>query len=54
SDTQLIAPIIIEDDVLIAAGTTVTAGKLQKGSLSVSRAPLKSVAGFYYKFFGKK
>jgi len=54
SDTQLVAPVIVEDDVLIAAGTTVTAGKLEKGSLSVSRAPLKSVANFYYKFFGKK
>jgi len=54
SDTQLVAPIVVEDDVLIAAGTTVTSGKLEKGSLSVSRSPLKSVAGFYYKFFGKK
>ncbi len=54
SDTQLIAPVIVEDDVLIAAGTTVTAGKVEKGSLSVSRAPLKSIAGFYYKFFTKK
>ncbi len=54
SDTQLIAPVIVEDDVLIAAGTTVTAGKIEKGSLSVSRAPLKSIAGFYYKFFTKK
>ena len=54
SDTQLVAPVIVEDDVLIAAGTTVTSGKIEKGSLSVSRAPLKSVAGFYYKFFNKK
>lgn len=54
SDSQLVAPIIVEDDVIIAAGTTVTADKIKKGSLSVSRAPLKSVAGFYYKFFKKK
>jgi len=54
SDSQLVAPVIIEDDVMIAAGTTVTAGKVEKGSLCVSRTPLKSVAGFYYKFFGKK
>lgn len=54
SDSQLVAPVIIEDDVLIAAGTTVTADKIEQGSLSVSRAPLKSVSGFYYKFFGKK
>ncbi len=54
SDSQLVAPVIIEDDVMIAAGTTVTPGKVEKGSLAVSRAPLKSVAGFYYKFFNKK
>lgn len=54
SDTQLVAPVIVEDDVLIAAGTTVTAEKVQKGALAVSRTPLKQVAGFYYKFFGKK
>jgi len=54
SDSQLIAPVIIEDDVMIAAGTTVTADKIEKGSLSVSRAPLKSISGFYYKFFGTK
>lgn len=54
SDSQLVAPLIVEDDVLIAAGTTVTADKIEKGSLCVSRAPLKSISGFYYKFFGKK
>jgi bifunctional UDP-N-acetylglucosamine pyrophosphorylase/glucosamine-1-phosphate N-acetyltransferase len=54
SDSQLVAPVIIEDDVMIAAGTTVTSGKVEKGSLAVSRAPFKSVAGFYYKFFNKK
>lgn len=54
SDSQLIAPVLIEDDVMIAAGTTVTADRVIKGSLCVSRTPLKSVAGFYYKFFGKK
>jgi bifunctional UDP-N-acetylglucosamine pyrophosphorylase/glucosamine-1-phosphate N-acetyltransferase len=53
SDSQLIAPLVVEDDVLIAAGTTVTSEKIIKGSLAVSRTPLKSVAGFYYKFFGK-
>ena len=53
SDSQLIAPLVVEDDVLIAAGTTVTSEKILKGSLAVSRTPLKSVAGFYYKFFGK-
>ena len=53
SDTQLIAPVTIEDDVIIAAGSTVTKD-VKKGSLAISRAPLKIVEGFYYKFFGKK
>ncbi|WP_457560573.1 bifunctional UDP-N-acetylglucosamine diphosphorylase/glucosamine-1-phosphate N-acetyltransferase GlmU [Caminibacter sp.] len=53
SDTQLIAPVVIEDDVMIAAGSTVNKD-IPKGSLAISRAPLKIVKGFYYKFFGKK
>jgi bifunctional UDP-N-acetylglucosamine pyrophosphorylase/glucosamine-1-phosphate N-acetyltransferase len=53
SDTQLIAPVIIEDDVIIAAGSTVNKN-VKKGSLAISRAPLKIIEGFYYKFFGKK
>jgi len=53
SDTQLIAPIEIEDDVMIAAGTTVTSGKVEKGSLALSRTKLKTVKDFYYKFFGR-
>jgi len=53
SDTQLIAPVTIEDDVIIAAGSTVNKD-VKKGSLAISRAPLKIIEGFYYKFFGKK
>ena len=53
SDTQLIAPVKIEDDVIIAAGSTINKD-IPKGSLAISRAPLKIVKGFYYKFFGKK
>ncbi len=54
SDTQLVAPVTIEDDVMIAAGTTVTSGTVKKGSLVLSRVKLRSVKDFYYKFFGKK
>lgn len=54
SDSQLIAPITIEDDVMIAAGTTLTSGQVEKGSLSISRSKLRNLKGFYYKFFGKK
>jgi len=52
SDTQLIAPLTIEDDVIIASGTTVSKD-VKKGSLAINRAPLKMIEGFYYKFFGK-
>ncbi len=54
SDTQLVAPVTIEDDVMIAAGTTVTSGTVTKGSLALSRTKLRIVKDFYYKFFGKK
>jgi len=53
SDSQLVAPVTIEDDVIIAAGTTVTKD-VEKGALAIARTPLKSVAGFFYKFFGAK
>ena len=54
SDSQLIAPVEIQDDVMIAAGTTLTGGKIQKGSLAISRTKMRIVKDFFYKFFGKK
>jgi len=51
SDSQLIAPITIEDDVMIAAGTTLTSPKVEKGSLAISRTKLRTIKDFYYKFF---
>ena len=54
SDSQLVAPVTIEDDVMIAAGTTVTSGTVAKGSLAISRTKIKFLEGFYYKFFAKK
>ncbi|MEO1924081.1 MAG: bifunctional UDP-N-acetylglucosamine diphosphorylase/glucosamine-1-phosphate N-acetyltransferase GlmU [Nautiliaceae bacterium] len=53
SDTQLIAPVTIEDDVIIAAGSTINKD-IKKGELAISRAPLKKIKDFYYKFFGRK
>ncbi|MHC3994301.1 bifunctional UDP-N-acetylglucosamine diphosphorylase/glucosamine-1-phosphate N-acetyltransferase GlmU [Thiomicrolovo sp. ZZH C-3] len=53
SDTQIVAPCEIEDDVMIAAGTTVTGTKIDSGVLVVSRTPMKIVKNFYHKFFGK-
>jgi bifunctional UDP-N-acetylglucosamine pyrophosphorylase/glucosamine-1-phosphate N-acetyltransferase len=52
SDCQLVAPVTIEDDVMIAAGTTLTKD-VEKGALAINRTPQKSIAGFFYKFFGK-
>jgi len=53
SDSQLVAPVEIEDDVMIAAGTTLTSGKIEKGSLAISRTKLRTIKDFYYKFFKK-
>lgn len=54
SDSQLIAPVTIEDDVMIAAGTTLTSGTVESGSLALSRTKLRLVKEFYYKFFKKR
>ncbi len=53
SDTQIVAPIKIEDEVIIGAGTTIT-DNIPKGSLGISRTPLKIVKNFYNKFFKKR
>ena len=53
SDTQIVAPVTIADDVLIAAGTTVNKN-VEKGNLVISRTEMKTVKNFFYKFFGEK
>jgi len=50
SDTQLVAPVTVEDDVIIAAGTTVNKN-IARGELAISRVPMKIVKNFFYKFF---
>ena len=52
SDTQLVAPVSIEDDVMVAAGSTVTKN-VEQGALVLSRTPQKTIKNFFYKFFGK-
>jgi len=52
SDSQLIAPVTVADDVMIAAGTTLNKD-VEQGSLAISRASLKAIPNFFYKFFGK-
>ena len=54
SDTQLVAPVTIEDDVMVAAGSTVTSGTVPSGNLVLSRTKMRLVKDFYYKFFGRK
>ncbi|PSM52648.1 UDP-N-acetylglucosamine diphosphorylase/glucosamine-1-phosphate N-acetyltransferase [Campylobacter blaseri] len=50
SDTQFVAPVVIEDDVIIGAGSTITKD-VKKGSLAISRAKQINKDEFYYKFF---
>ena len=54
SDSQLVAPVTVEDNVMIAAGTTVTSGTVKSGVLAISRQKLKTIEGFFQKFFGTK
>ena len=53
SDSQLVAPVTLEDDTIIAAGSTITKD-VPKGALAISRTPQKIIREFFYKFFGKK
>ncbi|HQS65764.1 MAG TPA: bifunctional UDP-N-acetylglucosamine diphosphorylase/glucosamine-1-phosphate N-acetyltransferase GlmU [Sulfuricurvum sp.] len=53
SDSQLVAPVEIADNVMIAAGTTVTSGKYESDLLILSRTPVRKISGFFTKFFGK-
>ena len=53
SDTQFVAPVNIEDDVLIGAGSTVT-GNVKKGQLYLTRAKAKTIDGYFYKHFSNK
>ena len=50
SDTQLVAPITIEDNVMVAAGSTITSD-VKSGDLAISRTKQKSITGFFHKFF---
>ena len=52
SDSQLVAPVTLEDETLIAAGTTVT-DDVPSGALAIARTPMKIVEGFFDKFFNK-
>ncbi|MBL3519185.1 bifunctional UDP-N-acetylglucosamine diphosphorylase/glucosamine-1-phosphate N-acetyltransferase GlmU [Arcobacter lanthieri] len=53
SDTQFVAPITVEDDVIIGAGTTVT-NDIKKGELYVTRVKERVIDGYFYKHFENK
>lgn len=50
SDTQLIAPINIASDTIIAAGSTVTKNSF-KGDLVIARSKQVNKSGYFYKIF---
>ena len=54
SDSQIVAPCTIADDVMVAAGTTLTDNTVKSGVLILSRAKIKTIENFFYKFFGKE
>ena len=53
SDSQAIAPITIEDDCLIGAGSTIRRN-LKKGEFFITCGKEVIKEGFFYKFFNKK
>lgn len=53
SDTQFVAPVTIEDNALIGAGSTVTQN-VKDGELYTTRAKKKVIEGYFYKHFENK
>lgn len=53
SGTQLIAPIKIESNSLIAAGSVINKN-VNEGDLAISRSKQENKKGFFYSFFGNK
>lgn len=52
SDTQFIAPVSVADDVIIAAGSSVTSD-VPKGALFINRAKKQIIKDYFYQKFGK-
>lgn len=50
SDVQLIAPVNIESQVLIGAGSTISKD-IARGSLALTRVPQQNIAGGFFRFF---
>ena len=55
SDSQIIAPVEIGDNIMIGAGTTIPSNaEIQPGSLAISRTNLRVIKDFFFKFFNKE
>jgi len=52
SDSQLVAPVTLEDNTMIAAGSTITED-VPSGALAISRVKQRVIDGFFNKFFKK-
>jgi len=52
SDTQLVAPVTLADDCIIGAGSTITKD-VKSGELVITRAKVKTIKDYFYRFFGK-
>ncbi|WP_394954094.1 bifunctional UDP-N-acetylglucosamine diphosphorylase/glucosamine-1-phosphate N-acetyltransferase GlmU [uncultured Helicobacter sp.] len=52
SDCQLVAPVRLESNTLIAAGSTIT-HNVPSGALAIARTKQHNKPGFFAKFFGK-
>ena len=50
SDCQLIAPVEIESNAMIGAGSTITTN-VKSGELALSRTKQSNIAGFFHRFF---
>lgn len=53
SDSQLIAPVEVEDDSIIASGSTINQ-KVPKGALAIARTKQQNKEGYAARFKGKK
>jgi bifunctional UDP-N-acetylglucosamine pyrophosphorylase/glucosamine-1-phosphate N-acetyltransferase len=53
SNTQLVAPVTLEDNCMVGAGSTITKD-VKSGELVITRAKARTVKDYFYKIFGKK
>ena len=52
SDTQLVAPVKLEDNCMVGAGSTITKD-IKSGELVITRAKSKTIKDYFYRFFSK-